>query len=399
MPRRRRLRAERRCHEATPHQLDHPGCTRGALCATGDAPPRPAAPTIRTRTPVRKGTPMWTPEPPIALRSPTDLVSLVPYLIGFHPTESLVIVAFTGPNVTFVSRVALPTSPEDADDYRAIICRLTATMVKHGFTSAALVGYGTAQRVEMAVTIATETLTAAHLPVKDAQRVTDGRIFSLTCTNPDCCPAQGTPFDPTSTVTAAYATLAGLVALPDRDAATRQVAPITGPDQEAFAAATRAAAERLHSQLDGAVDLATAGDADLVKTPIGRAVLRHGRRTVAHALDTYRNGRVFDTDPAARLTVLLHMPGIRDFAIARTNAEDWQVCMWTDLLRRVQPPFTPGPAILLAMTALQTGNGPLAACAIRRALDVDRRHRFANLIRRAIEDGIDPRTVATLCHD
>lgn len=340
---------------------------------------------------------MLSPEPPIALRCPADVVALVPYLIRFHPSDSLVVVAFTGTNVTFGSRIALPTDPEDADDYRAMMGRLAAIMTKHGVTSAALVGYGTARRVDMAVTIATEALTAAQLPIKDAQRVTDGRIFSLTCTNPDCCPPEGTPFDPTSNVTAAYATAAGLVALPDRDAVARQVAPITGHDRDAFTAATRPAAERLHSQLDGAVDLANAGNAELVKTPIGRAVLRHGRRTVAHALDTYRAGQVLDTDHAARLTVLLNVPAIRDFAIGRTGAEDWQISMWIDLVRRVQPPFTPGPAILLAVTALQVGNGPLAECAIRRALDVNPGHRLANLILQAIQIGIDPQAVATLC--
>jgi Domain of unknown function (DUF4192) len=340
---------------------------------------------------------MLTPEPPITLRNPADVVALVPYLIRFHPSDSLVVVAFTGTRVTFGSRTGLPTSPEDADDYRAMMSRLIAIMTKHGVTSAALVGYGTARWVDMAVTIATEALTAARLPVKDAQRVTNGRIFSLTCTNPDCCPPQGIPFDPTSNVTAAYATLAGLVALPDRDAMTRQVAPITGPDQDAFTAATRVAAERLHSQLDGAVDLANAGDNELGKTRTGRAVLRHGRRTVAHALDTYRAGQVVDTDQAARLTVLLHVPAIRDFAIAHTSADDWQLSMWTDLLRRVQPPFTPGPAILLAVTSLQAGNGPLADCAIRRALDVDPDHRLANLILQAIQVGLAPQTVAALC--
>lgn len=340
---------------------------------------------------------MLSPEPPISLRSPADVVALVPYLIGFYPSNSLVVVAFTGTRVTFGSRVALPTGPEDADDYRAIMDRLATIMIQHGVTSAALVGYGTTQWVDMAVTIATESLNAAQMTIKDAQRVTDGRIFSLTCTNPDCCPPQGTPFDPTSNVTAAYATAAGLVALPDREAVARQVAPITGPDRDRFTAATRAAAERLHSQLDGTVDLANAGDTELVKTPIGRAVLRHGRRTVAHALDTYRAGQVLDTDQAARLTVLLHVPAIRDFAIGRTSAEDWQISMWTDLLRRVEPTFTPGPAILLAVTALQAGNGPLAECAIRRALDVDPAHRLAILILQAIQIGIDPQAVATLC--
>ena len=55
--------------------------------------------------------------PPIALRSPADLIAATPYLLGFHPTDSVVVVGFRDDRLTFVARGDLPdpgTPPETA---------------------------------------------------------------------------------------------------------------------------------------------------------------------------------------------------------------------------------------------------------------------------------------------
>ena len=73
--------------------------------------------------------------------------------------------------------------------------------------------------------------------------------------------------------------------------------------------------------------------------------------------------------------------------------------MYSDLVRRAEPPFTAPAATLLALCALQAGHGALAAMAVDRALSADPQDRFAHLLHRAIAAGIDPDTVTALLTD
>ncbi|HEX6075419.1 MAG TPA: DUF4192 family protein, partial [Micromonosporaceae bacterium] len=44
----------------------------------------------------------------LRLRSASDLLAAVPYLIGFHPSDSLVLVGFGDRMVRFLARADLP---------------------------------------------------------------------------------------------------------------------------------------------------------------------------------------------------------------------------------------------------------------------------------------------------
>ena len=54
------------------------------------------------------------------------------------------------------------------------------------------------------------------------------------CTNPDCCPPEGKPFEQTTTCVGAAAVYAGRVALPDREAVAASIAPVSGPARAAM---------------------------------------------------------------------------------------------------------------------------------------------------------------------
>ena len=53
-----------------------------------------------------------------------------------------------------------------------------------------LAGYGAAELVGVAVQIATDVFAAGGIPVREALRVGDGRYYSFTCPDPDCCPSM-----------------------------------------------------------------------------------------------------------------------------------------------------------------------------------------------------------------
>ena len=168
---------------------------------------------------------------------------------------------------------------------------------------------------------------------------------------------------------------AGLVALPDRDALADT--PVTGPARDRMVAATAMACEFLVELLDAArADTTASGESGddpdaALHTPLGLALQKAARTYLSQAQDSYRAGQPVDDDHAAALTVLLELPSLRDFAARRTSDEAWQIEMWTDLVRRAEPPFTAGPATMLALSALQAGNGALASIAIDRALGAD----------------------------
>jgi Domain of unknown function (DUF4192) len=309
------------------------------------------------------------------LNDPAEVLALVPYLLGFtpDPTTALVLIALTDNQILAIGHLGLPTAGEPLGPLSAAVRRTAVTLARHGGTDTILIGYGVADRVDAAVTVASTTLHEAGIGVRRALRVTDGRFFSLDCADPTCCPPAGTPFDPNGTVAAATAVMAGMVALRDRQAVADTIAPVTGPARHAMVMATIAACQRMQDLLDTATagHAATGADQTVWDSPVGREISAAARTELADAWASYRAGRPIDDEHAALLTVLLDVPGVRGYAARHGGGEPWQIAMWSDLVRRAEPPFTPAAACLLALAALQAGNGTLADAAVRRALAAD----------------------------
>lgn len=337
-----------------------------------------------------------TDRPTLRVSNPADLLALVPYLLGFQPVSSLVVLALDGSSILLTARLDLPAPTEPAQPLHAALNRLAATMATHGATGAILAGYGSAEQVQRAVHAATLALGAVCVPVREALRAADDRFYSLTCADPTCCPPEGTPFDPTTSSAAATAVLAGLVALPDRAALAAGLAPVTGAARDAMVEATIMAAEFVLELIE-AVAPGAGDDPDTsLDTPLGRALLDAGRTLLAEAQRSYQDRRPVGDEQAALLSVLLELPSVREHAARHTTAAQWQIQMWSDLLRRAEPDFTTAPATLLALAALQAGNGALADIAVRRALQSDPNDRLSQLLAKAIAAGIDPATVTSL---
>src|SRR5687767_8355071 len=113
-----------------------------------------------------------TDRPRLAVRSPADLIAAVPYLLGFHPDESVVVVAMRGRRVVFAARADLPIPGADPLDPAT---HLAGVIARQGAEAATVLGYGPAARVTPALDAVRESLTSAGLTVLDVLRVTDGR--------------------------------------------------------------------------------------------------------------------------------------------------------------------------------------------------------------------------------
>ncbi|WP_435232883.1 DUF4192 domain-containing protein [Micromonospora aurantiaca (nom. illeg.)] len=368
----------------------------------------------------------------LSVRSPADMVAAVPYLLGFHPADSVVVVAVRGRRVVFAARGDLPAPGTDPGPAARHLAQVVA---RQDADAATVVGYGPAARVTGVVDAIGDALTAAGLVVLDALRVTEGRWFSYLCVEPSCCPPEGTPYDPAASQVSAAAVFAGQVALPDRAALAAQVSPLDGPVRLAMRRATGRARLRLAAltgrpstpsagspagglpadssragaeppvPADGAgpegqssVPVGGPGSGGKSQVPAGgagsggepRAVRTAGTAAVRAAFRRQRRGERLDDDEVAWLTVLLTHVVVRDHAWSRTDGRDEDISLWTDVLRRAEPDLIAAPGCLLAFAAWRSGHGALAAVALERVLSAHPGYSLAVLLDEALRRGVAP---------
>src|SRR5690349_19587406 len=106
-------------------------------------------------------TPHRSEAPTLSLSYPADALAAIPYLLGFHPTDSVVVLAIRGRHAVLAARHDLPPggAPEPApaagDSAAAgpgatvagLVAHLAAAVRQQSATAAIVVGYGPAQRV------------------------------------------------------------------------------------------------------------------------------------------------------------------------------------------------------------------------------------------------------------
>ncbi|GAA1850425.1 DUF4192 domain-containing protein [Asanoa iriomotensis] len=337
--------------------------------------------------------------PPITVRSCADLIASVPYLLGFHPTESIVVIAIVGDRVRFVARGDLPAAVPPSQIAR----RLASLLFRDPVDAIAIIGYGPSTAVTPIAEAVCDALRPTDVTVVDVLRVDEGRYWSYVCANPSCCPPEGKLFDLTTTCVGAAAVYAGRVALPDRESVATSIAPVAGAARAAMTEATARADTRLTALVDAARAAGEIGSTRLrsmaprmvaaavhANTRVAKALRAAGDEAVDEAVARYRVGRTLSDDEVAWLSVLLvHLPA-RDHAWEHTTDDEWHVDLWSDVVRRVDPPLAAAPASLLAFAAWRAGYGALATIAVERALAVDPDYALARMIDEILEQCLPP---------
>jgi hypothetical protein len=321
-----------------------------------------------------------TPACTLKITSPAELISAVPYLLGFHPSDSVTVVAFRHGRVHFAGRHDLPP-PDGADDARAAAAHLAGVVAREAADGAVVIGYGAPATVTPAVLRSAEALRRVGVPVFDVLRVTGDRFWSYLCEGDDGCPDEGWPCPPEHSAIAATATYAGHVALPDRDAVVAQLAPVAGAERDAMIAATARARERF------------AGLMGRDAVHLDRLLHRAGRAAVRDAERRYRSGARLSDDEVAWLGVVLADVALRDYAWQRLGLDQWQLTLWMDVVRRVEPEYVPAPASLLSFAAWRAGVGALAWAAVERALAADAAYGMARTLREILTYAVSPAMV------
>jgi Domain of unknown function (DUF4192) len=309
------------------------------------------------------------PQQTLVITTPADAIAAMPYLLGFHPADSLAIIGWSD-HGTFALRVDL-VAPED---HSALICQLLDLMVNNNADAVILLGYGPDERVTPLLKEAQDALEDI-LVVKAVLRVHQNRWWSLQCADPGCCPADGTPYDISTTPVAAKATFDGRVALASRADLEATLAPVEGQDWAWMLHATQLAEAELLHEGPGSSLLVEEG-LRLVRSLIGRD-------------EPLTDGEV------ARLTVACTNIRVRDEAWVRIKEHplEQQLRLWRDVTRRAVGEYAAAPAALLAFTAYLNGDGGLVNIALDRAREALPTYYLTTLLQTSMNAGVPPRVL------
>jgi hypothetical protein len=311
----------------------------------------------------------------VTLRDASDVVAMVPYLVGYLPAESLVVIGLTGPRqqVGPVLRADLPP----ADRFAEATLQVCAVLSQHGIPSAFVLGFSVdGARVEAAVRALVGALNDAGVRVVDAVRADGVRWWRVVETDgpaTDARPEVGVPYDPGCMRVSAEAVAAGLTYGADRDESRRLFATDLDERTEVTALVDRLRADPRAQ---------TAGPAD----PRTAAVELVQRGTAEH--------QPLRTDDLARLGLAVADVACRDIlwalmerATARAHLE-----LWSRVARAMPDDLLAGPACLAGFAAWLAGDGTVARHAVDRVLELAPTYSMARLLEEALDRFVDPRS-------
>lgn len=303
--------------------------------------------------------------PRVQITNPDEFTQIVPYLIGFTPEESLVIVVVTDGAVAVTARVDI-ADIEPPGQTEMLLDRMWARFPD---ADAHLVAYTSDQAAGWALL----QRCADHLPADSVRQtmVVDGDTWHLSDGESGQTNRYGR--------VAADASFHGLQRLPSR---SELVASLTSPPET----------DELAAQMEVALDqLPRADDTSAVITRMGELVRRN--------LPTNADGEPFprmDAGDAAQLAVLAQHGKAREAAllsITREHARE-HLALWRTVVNSVPDFAAEAPLFLTGMAAWVAGEGALATITLERSEQVGEPGLYgpSRLLSELIDQGVPPAT-------
>jgi hypothetical protein len=356
------------------------------------------------------------PEHQVTLRTPAELADALPYLLGYRPEDSIVLVALhdRGGRGRFGGRARLGIPPS-SDDWPAAARQLAHGLItgseRRGAKPEQMVafvcqeptpgetGRQVMRRLEpLARKLRTEC-GRLDVPVIEALCISGGRFWSYCCPTESCCPEDGLPMGlPGTSVLAAAATYAGIRvrgSLKDLRARLLPWETSAALEQEI---ALDAAGMSLVPRILDEVDRAAVAEETLELA--GRVMRRFAEAPLVP--DTVpadlRDDQLLEHEEAASLIL-----GLQD-RTTRDRAAEWMegdeagpaLRLWRALARRCVGPYSEhaaAPLTLAGWVAWSAGDDLEAREALAMALGADPDYLFARLLHQACNEGLDPESV------
>jgi hypothetical protein len=352
----------------------------------------------------------------VTLRTPAELADALPYLLGYRPEDSIVLVALRDRDGRgrFGGRARLGI-PSNAEDWAGAAGQLVHGLVtgseRRGARPEQMVAYlcqepapgETGRQVMERLRPLAQRLRvecgALDVPVVEALCISAGRFWSYCCDDRVCCPAEGVPMGlPGTSVLAAAATYAGIQV---RGSLSDLRARLL-PREDASASDQRTALDATAMTLVSRI-LDVADRPDVAEETLGLA--RRVMRRLAEAppvsgipAEDMRDDQLLGHDEAAALIL-----GLQD-RTTRDRAAEWMegdeagpaLRLWRALARRCVVPYgehAAAPLTLAGWVAWSTGDELEAREALAMALGADPDYLFARLLHQACNEGLDPESV------
>lgn len=313
----------------------------------------------------------------IRLNSPAAVCCAIPYLLGFHPQRSAVLLWLQGSQVVLTERIDLPAPEIDG----SLWARAAGSHPVAGTTDTVIVvlipDEDRPADVERLRVLAHALVDQQWAPRVDVVRLLDDRWLDLLCDDPGCCSLDGEPIDPElrDAIAAEFAGR-GISPLASRDALVGALAP----------------------------------DADLVEQVVATGVLA-GERGVSltgdrreawrddmiHAVLAWARDRSAPPDPRRMATLLLALRDIRVrdtvlWEVARMKPRKVVVAadQFTRLLRAAPEGDVATVAVCACVACWLVGDGTRATVAVDRALADAPEHFLAQGFDHALRSGQPP---------
>lgn len=310
--------------------------------------------------------------PTIRLSSPVDIITSLPYQLGFHPTRSAVVVCLHDTRVGLVMRLDLPPDEHIPEALAAII----EPMRREAPTGVVLVGYEDTEGES--IPFLTMLRASVGVKVHDVLVVRDDRWYSLTCDDSECCPPDGTPLEASNYVSAQFV-VQGKNPLSNREATVARL------------------------EYDGVLAITVATDSSQVETHLGLqgwgsifgniGTMTEGHIRMAAALlhnVDFRDGLIGLMNPGT-ISLDLIAPEVAEVLSLLPEMADGGIDRLIALCAALPDEYATPALTVLASYAWHQGDGTIARIALDRALRADPNYRLAQLLERMVTLGVrDP---------
>ncbi|MEU7649118.1 DUF4192 domain-containing protein [Streptomyces huasconensis] len=352
-------------------------------------------------------------EPLVTLRTPAELADALPYLLGFKPEDSIVLIALHGASGQFGGRVRLGI-PERAEDWPSVAHQLAQCLVggceRRGARPDGVIaflcrepgeaasGQHVVEQLRPLAQVLRTACGALDVPVFEVVCISGDRFWTYCCPDTLCCPPEGAPLlRPGTSVLAAAATYVGVQVSATQSEIRARLTPWeTAAATEQERALDAAGLALIPRMLGAEAHAAAAETLDLAHRIMARLA---DAPPVSGTLEAdNRDDELIAHDEAAALILGLQVRDTRDRAAEWMEGDEALAALrlWRALSRRCVGAYAEhaaAPLSLAGWVAWSLGDLAEGQEALDMALCADSEYMFALLLNRACNEDMDPEPI------
>ena len=127
-------------------------------------------------------------EPRVRLSAPPDILATIPFLVGYHPTDSVVVLGMRGRRLTFTARDDLPAAGAEVPEQQ--IAYLVDVLQRQACDAVLVVGFGDEERATPMVMALCSAFEDVGVSVKEALRAYGRTLHLVPVPEPGLLPTR-----------------------------------------------------------------------------------------------------------------------------------------------------------------------------------------------------------------